>query len=166
MSPNNVLPVVVLSVIALRFFGRVRRNIGRQPLQPKRLTGRIIIYAVLTVLLAAVSIILNPHLLIGLGGGLALGTLLALAGLRVTRFETVAEDRFYTPNPYFGGALSFLLLARVVYRLIVLSSISHNSTPPPALLQSSLTFFVFGLLAGYYIAYYIGVLERSRAASS
>jgi len=33
-------------------------------------------------------------------------------------------------------------------------------------MQSALSLCVFGLLAGYYMAYYIGVLARSRTASS
>jgi hypothetical protein len=166
INPNKFLPVVILAVVALRVYGRVRRNIGRQPLQPKRLKARIAIYAVVTLLLVAVSITISPRMLIGLGSGLALGALLALAGLRLTRFETVAEGRFYTPNLYFGAGLSILLVARLGYRLMVLSDVSQDAPAPPGLMQSALTFCVVGLLAGYYMAYFTGVLARSRTASN
>jgi len=139
----------------------MRRNIGRQPLQPKRMITRIVIYACVTCLLLAFSLV-YPRLLVGLGAGLALGVPLAFVGLKLTKFEATAAGRFYTPNPYIGSALTVLLAARLVYRLIILSTISQNPTQPPPLMQSSLTLCVFGILAGYYVAYYIGVLVRSK----
>jgi hypothetical protein len=161
MTSPNFVPVAVGALIAWRIFARMRRNIGRQPLQPKRMVTRIVIYGVLTLLLAAFSV-LYPRVLLGLGGGLALGVPLALVGLKLTKFETTPQGRFYTPNPYIGTALTALLAARLVYRLIALSNLSQNPTQPPPVMQSSLTFCAFGILAGYYIAYYIGILVRSR----
>jgi len=166
MNSTNLLPAVVVGVVALRIYGRMRRNIGRQTLRPQRLLIRTAIYAVVTLALAVFAMMMNQRLLLGLGGGLALGVPLAFLGLSLTKFESTAEDRFYTPNPYIGGALTILLAGRLVYRLIVLSDISHNPTQPPALMQSPLTLCIFGLLAGYYIAYSIGVLARSRTVSS
>jgi hypothetical protein len=165
MTSPNFVPVVVGALVVWRIYGRMRRNFGRQPLQPKRLVVRIVIYAVLTCLIAVFSV-MHPRLLLGLGAGLALGLPLAFVGLGLTKFEATAEGRFYTPNPYIGSALTILLAARVAYRLLVLSNISTDPAQPPALMHSPLTFCVFGLLAGYYVAYYIGVLTRSRKVSS
>jgi hypothetical protein len=168
MSPvnsTNLLPAVVVGVVALRMYGRMRRNIGRQTLQPKRLVARVVIYAVVTLVLAVFSLV-NQRLLLGLGAGLALVVPLAFLGLSLTKFESTADGRYYTPNPYVGGALTILLAGRLVYRLIVLSNVSQNPTQPPPLMHSALTLCVFGLLAGYYIAYSIGVLARSRTVSS
>jgi len=156
--------MAIVALVAIRMYGRVRRNIGRQRLQPKRLIAGIIIFAVVTCLLGVYSLIF-PRLLVGLGGGLVLGVLLALLGLHLTRFEATPEGRFYTPNPYIGIGLSVLFVGRLVYRLVLLSSISGNPVQAPSLMQSSLSFFVFGLLAGYYMAYYIGLL-RSRTSSA
>jgi hypothetical protein len=157
MTSPNFVPVAIGALIAWRIFARMRRNIGRQPLQPKRMMTRIVIYGILTLLLAAFSV-LYPRLLLGLGAGLALGVPLAFVGLKLTKFETTPEGRFYTPNPYIGSALTVLLAARLIYRLIVLSNISQNPTQSPPAMQSPLTLCVFGILAGYYVAYYIGVL--------
>ena len=143
----------------------MRRNIGRQSLQPKRMITRIVIYACVTCLLLAFSLV-YPRLLVGLGAGLALGVPLAFVGLKLTKFEATAAGRFYTPNPYIGSALTVLLAARLVYRLFVLSTISQSPTQPPPLMQSSLTLCVFGIIAGYYMAYYIGVLMRSKTLPS
>jgi len=165
VNSTNLVPVVVVGVFALRMYGRMRRNIGRQTLRPNRLITRIIIYGVVTLLLAAFAL-LHQALLLGLGAGLALGVPLAFLGLSLTKFESTTEGRFYTPNPYMGGALTILLAGRLIYRLIVLSNSAQNSPQTPTLMHSALTLCVFGLLAGYYIAYSIGVLVRSRTASS
>jgi hypothetical protein len=164
MNPTNYVPAIVTALFAWRIYGRVRRNIGRQPLQHKRLVIRIIIFAVVACLLLAFTVTI-PRLLLGLSVGLVLGVLLALAGLSMTRFEATPEGRFYTPNRYIGAGLSVLLVGRLAYRLYVLSTISNSSAQVPGLMQSSLSLSVFGLLAGYYVAYYIGVLARSRMPS-
>lgn len=47
--------------------------------------------------------------------------------------------------------------------ILLYGSSSGVDPATPGLLQSPLTFFTFGLLAGYYIVYFIGVLLRSRS---
>jgi hypothetical protein len=160
--PPNLLPFAVGSVFLWQVYRRVRRHIGRQRLQPKRMMVRIAIFAVLILVFGVISA-LRPSLLIGFGGGLAVSVPLALIGLRLTRFETTPEGSFYTPNTYIGVALSVLLVVRLVYRINSLYGTTYAvSTPQPALMQSSLTLFLFGLLSGYSITYYSGIFLRSR----
>jgi hypothetical protein len=163
-APVNVVPIAVLCLIGWRVYGRCRRSVGRQPLNPKRMILRIVIYALLTLILAVVSLVLVPRLTVfaGLLGGLAPGAALGLYGLHLTRFETTAEGRFYTPNPYMGVGVSMLLVARLAYRILVLSGTAAQPGTRPQVMQSPLTFFLFGLLAGYYMAYFNGVLAHSR----
>jgi hypothetical protein len=145
----------------LMVWRRFRRNIGRQPLQPKRMVLRIVVLSVATLAVAAVSL-LNVPSLISLGIGLLLGAALAFLGLYLTSFENTPEGRFYTPNMYIGLCLSALFVARLAYRVIFFASAQNLKNPQaPALLHSPLTVFMFGLLASYYIAYSIGVLLRS-----
>ena len=165
LTPDKFVPMAIVAVLAIRMYGRVRRNIGRQALQRKRSIARIIIFAVLTCFFALYSVFF-PRLLIGLGGGLALGVLLALVGLRLTRFEATPEGHFYTPNPYIGVALSVLFVGRLVYRLFLISTISDDPVKAPPIMQSPLSFLILGLLFGYYIAYDIGLLMRSRTFSA
>ncbi len=124
---------------------------------------RIGIYAVFSLFLGVFSLLTVGRLAVigGLAGGLALGVPLGLYGLHLTRFETTPEGRFYTPNPYMGVGLSMLLAGRVAYRLLVFSSASGQGTAQPQLMHSPLTLFIYGLLAGYYMAYFTGVLARS-----
>lgn len=159
--PTNVLPVIT-PFIAWGVYRRVRRNVGRQPLQHKRLVFRIVIYAVISMVIA-VGAAAHPRLLGGFVGGLVPGLALGWAGLYLTRFESTPQGLFYTPNPYMGTALSLLVVARLVYRLFVLSHTVNPIRHSPAFGQSALTLFLFGLLAGYYMAYCTGVLLRAKS---
>jgi hypothetical protein len=163
-APVNVLPVLVVAFVGWRMYGRLRRNVGRQLFKRRRLNYRICIYGALTLLLAGISLLaVHPlRLMAGLFGGLIAGAPLGLYGLRLTRFETDAEGRFYTPNPYMGVGLSLLLAGRLAYRLIVLSRQATQTHARPQAMQSPLTLFLFGLLAGYYIVYFSGILARHR----
>jgi hypothetical protein len=148
-------------LIVWSLYRRVRRNIGRQPLHPRRAITSIVILSLVSVLIAGLSL-QNPGLLLGLGGGLLLGALLGLVGLRLTRFETTAEGHFYTPNTHIGIALSVLFVGRIVYRYVVLNNPAtvQNHVQP---FQSPLTLFIFGLTVGYYIVYQIGILVHNHA---
>jgi cytochrome b561 len=165
----HLVPFLLVCLVAWRMYMRLRRNFGRQPLQPKRMVTRmvtrIVIFAVITCGLAVFSFI-EPRLLIGLGAGLVVGLPLAWVGLKLTQFETTPQGRFYTPHSTIGILLTVLLVARLGYRVMVVFSAAHDPTQPPPLMQSALSFFVFALLASYYMAYYTGVLMRSRTAAT
>ncbi|HEX3719387.1 MAG TPA: DUF1453 domain-containing protein [Verrucomicrobiae bacterium] len=161
-GPNSFAPLVIVVFIAWRVFYRVRRSIGKQTVRKKRLVARIVIYSVLGVA-SAVGGLFRPIVLAGLGVGLLLGVPLALVGLRLTRFENALDRQFYTPNPYIGAAVSLLFIIRLFYRISEISGAAAQGPRPPASMLSPLTFGLFGLLAGYYLAYYSGILLRCRA---
>ena len=160
MTPSTPVVGAMMGLIAWRVYKRIRRNIGRQPLRPRRALTSIFIFSGLSVLIIGFSLP-QSRLLLGFGGGLSLGVLLGLLGLRLTRFETTTKGHFYIPNTPIGVALSLLLVGRVAYRFMVLRdvTVAHNHPPP---MQSPLTFFIFGLMAGYYIVYQTGLFIHSR----
>ena len=161
VTPGNFIPPLMVSLLVWGVYRRVRRSIGRQPVQPKRLILRVIIFSVVSVIVAFAGLS-YPKVLLGFAGGVALGVALAFVGLRLTRFETTAEGKFYTPNTHIGLALSLLLVGRLAYRRFVLQGNDFNSNQSPmALGKSPLTLGIFGLLAGYYIIYLTGVLLHS-----
>ena len=97
--------------------------------------------------------------------------LIALVGLRLTRFEVdPIKGECYVPNPWIGGLLMLLLLGRLGWRSVrVWSLMPHGSTQDVSIpMQSSgypssaLTMLLIGLLIGYYIVYYSGVLIHHR----
>lgn len=163
MKPAQLAPLLIIPLIAWRMYARVRRSIGRQPLQPKRMVVRIAIFGLISLLIGA-GAWANTRLLSGLLGGLFLGVPLALLGLRLTKFEITPVEKFYTPNTVIGVTLSALFIGRVIYRIIVLSDQTGGNPTSPEIFQSPLTLSVFGLTAGYYIAYYTGVLRRARGS--
>ncbi len=161
MTSRQIVPALIIPFIAWRVYMRVRRNIGRQHLRPGRLKVSIVIFSVITLLFGALTFGRLP-VLGALAGGLALSIPIALYGLKLTKFEDTPGGKFYTPNTALGIGISALFIGRLVYRILTASSaldLQGAVAPPP--FQSPLTFFLFGLSAGYFIAYQTGVLIRS-----
>ncbi len=164
MSPNIIVPIVIAPLIAWRLYARMRRNFGRQPIQPKRMWTRVAVLSVVIVLFA----LEGPWPVVGegLAAGLLGGAVLGVVALRSTRFEIDGTNGCYVPNPWIGLGLTALLSGRLLYRFMELyPAMSHAAADGYAAYQRSpLTMAVFGLLIGYYIAYYAGLLIHHRCA--
>lgn len=161
LTTRQIVPALLIPLLAWRVYSRVRRNIGRQPFHPSRLKVSIGIFSAITVVFAVAGLS-HPLVVAAQAGGVLLSLPLAWYGLALTRFETTPQGRFYTPNTALGIAISTLFVGRLAYRLLVLHAmpdLASAQTPLP--FQSPLTFFLFGLSAGYFIAYQTGVLVRS-----
>lgn len=155
-----VLPILIGCIIFWIIHRRLHRNIGRQKLRPIRSLVSIIVLSAISLVLVIASQFM-PKLLSGIGTGLLCGAVLGFAGLRLTKFETTAEGRFYTPDTRIGMALTLLFVGRLIYRFWALRYlVGAAHTPPP--FKSALTYFTFGLLAGYGIVYYAGLLVCGR----
>ena len=178
MAPHFTLPLAMIPVIAFVVWRRVRTQFGLQPIRRNRMTVRIVIFAVLGSLIASFAIH-DARLAEGLAGGMIAGGALGLLGLRLSRFELdPVKGDCYVPNPYIGSLITALLLVRLVWRFAMLSPQLQDpsgATPPihgPDIGQSPLTLAMFGLLVGYYICYYTGLLihhqriVRSRPAAA
>jgi cytochrome b561 len=101
-------------------------------------------------------------------GGVS-GLLLGWYGLKHTRFEVTPQGRFYTPHPYIGLSVSALLIGRMLYRLFSVYAAAQTlpqpgvgTSPFAGMNRSPLTMALFGVLIGYYITYYLGILQKSR----
>jgi hypothetical protein len=163
-ATHNLLPLlVIVPIVIWRLYSRVKRNVGRQHFSKWRPWLTLTLFPVIVILisLGAVS---HPQRLLAMAGGIAAGAVLGIFGTRHTRFENTAQGIFYTPNAHIGIALSVLFTGRVIYRLIQLYSMDANAQPNPADFASSpLTLSIFGLLAGYYVTYAIGLLRFKSA---
>lgn len=160
MTAAQVVPAIVVPLIAWRVYARFKRTVGRQPFQPRKLKARAIVFGVIT-LLFALAVMGNLPVLGGLVGGVVAGALLARLGLKLTRFELTPQGEFYIPNTAIGIGLTLLLVGRILYRFIALMVAPPvNGVPPVGMFQSPLTLVVFGLSAGYFIAYNIGLVLR------
>jgi hypothetical protein len=159
LSPSAVTLLALLPLLAWRAYARFRRMVGRQRLSRVRPWITLTVFPLLIALLglAAAGV---PRSLAWMAAGLAAGALLGVFGLRRTTFEPTRRGLYYTPNAHLGIALSLLFIARIVYRVIdVLVIAPGDGRTPDDFLSSTLTLAVFGLLAGYYIAYAIGLVR-------
>ena len=161
-NPSLVVPVGIGVLILWRTYSRIRRMVGRQRLSKVRPWITVCVFLPL-VLLLAFSSIARPQSLLGIGGGLVVGIGLGVYSLRKTRFENTPQGLFYTPSAHVGIAVSLLFVGRLLYRLIQMYAISGAPAPggDPSLQYATtpLTMLIFGVLAGYYVTYAIGLLR-------
>jgi hypothetical protein len=167
MDQKLIIPILTGAFVLLMIYRRVRRNIGRQALQPGRMWFRVVFLSIAAALIAfgaSRDMNLLGALLAGVAGGAALGWF----GLQHTKFEATAQGNFYTPHTYIGVAVSALLIARLAYRLVavyptVQAAQQANESPFASFQRSPLTLAILGIVIGYYVFYYFGVLQRGRS---
>jgi len=156
----TILPFLfVIPIVIWRMYSRVKRNIGRQHLSKWRPWLTLTLFPVIVILisLGAVS---QPVRLLAMGGGIVAGAVLGIFGTKHTKFENTSEGIFYTPNAHIGIALSVIFLGRVVYRMFQVYSMDPGAPfNPNDFASSPLTLSIFGLLAGYYVTYAIGLIR-------
>ena len=88
MAPN-VIPALMIPLMAFAMYRRVRGNFGPQPIRRKRMIARIVVFVVLAGLLALTGLS-NPMLLVGLAAATGLDAALCR---RRTRFGKLHGDR-------------------------------------------------------------------------
>jgi len=157
---TTLVPLLIfIPLILWRFYSRIRKSIGRQTLSKVRPWITVTIFPVL-IILFGISTFAHPERLWWLAGGVGAGALLGVFGLSKTVFENTPQGMFYTPNAHLGIALSLLLGARIIYRMVQMYSMGGGSQfASPDFARSPLTLAVFGLLAGYYVAYAVGLIR-------
>lgn len=170
MDPRLITPYLVAALVVWGLYRRLRRSFGRQRVREGFMWLRIGILTAVAAL-AVISMAHDAGVLAGLLAGIACGAVLGYVGLRHTRFEVTSDGRFYTPHAYIGVAVTALFVGRLLYRFLAV----YDGTVPAATAGrgfaasyqgSPITLAVFGMLAGYYILYYLGVLQRTRLASA
>ncbi len=176
MPPHMINYLIMVPVVAWVVWRRVSRSFGRQPIKRKTMIVRIAIFAAVGCLLA-LSGLHKIALAEGLFGGVILGAGLGGLGVRLTRFEVdPVRGDCYVPNPWIGAILTALLLGRLAYRLIAVylpqmqqaqaaaqAATGASANPwSSGYTSSPLTMLMIGLLVGYYIVYFTGLLIHHR----
>lgn len=168
---STLTPVILVLVVLVVLFRRVRSLTTRQKISPPAMLGRLAIFLVLggLVLLFALA---QPLILGSALVGLILGVGVAWVGLRLTRIEKHPDGVYYTPNKYIGLGVFALFLLRLVYRIATVAMTADTLSAPPgsrspstvlALYSSDpLTTSVYFILIGYYVCYYGVLLFRFR----
>lgn len=167
MDPRLVTPYLIVALLVWSIYRRMRRSFGRQRVRDGLLWLRIGILTLAAALIAT-QIARDTDLLGILLAGIAAGAVLGYFGLKHTKFEVTPVGRFYTPHTYIGLAVTALFLGRLLYRFLGM----YNGLGLPAATgpdiatiyrHSPFTLAVIGALLGYYLLYYAGVLQRTRA---
>jgi hypothetical protein len=169
MDPRLVTPYLVAALVIWGLYRRMRRSFGRQRVTEGRMWLRIGIFTVITVLVTVGTVAAHDlKVLGGLVAGIACGAVLGYVGLRHTRFEVTSEGRYYTPHTYMGLAVTALFVGRLIYRFL---SVYDGTLPGGgaargfgAYQANPFTLAVLGVLVGYYVLYYLGVLQRTRVS--
>lgn len=161
-APFSFVTVALMVLVAWRVYWRFRRSIGRQRFVAARPWLSVTLFPVILALVGF-SLRFQPAVMgLSLAGGLLLGVALGMLGLRLTRFEVAADGLYYVPSAHLGIALSALLVARIVYRYIVVGFPGAGpATTPAAMHLTPLTLALVGTLAGYYVTYAVGLLRWS-----
>jgi hypothetical protein len=168
MDHLQIVPIVFAALVVFAIYRRFRRNFGRQPLRPARMSSRIALLAAVACLLVPMTLRSAP-LLAAMLAGAALGVALGVWGSRRTRFVTLDTQLYYVPHTYTGVAVSILFFGRLIMRVMQ----AYSSGPAPAaraaqpfasaaLVQSPITLGLLLVLIGYYVCYYSMVLWKSK----
>src|ERR1700690_767987 len=161
-------PILVGALVLWALYRRVRRSFGRQAVNPVRLRLRIGLLALIGGLLLVASV-RQFALLASLLGGAACGAAFAYLGLRHTKFEASQEGRFYTPHTYLGLLVTAVFVGRIVFRVLWAPAAPPAPLAPGPLQIAPLnpaTLATLGLLMGYYLCYYAGVLKASAVSGA
>jgi hypothetical protein len=164
MSPTPLVAAVLVPFVLWRVYQRVKRLMVRQRSQPWRHWIAAILFPLLMVALGTAALA-HPNALAGMAAGVAAGIALGVVGLRRTVYERVGAEFFYTPNAHIGILVSMLFIGRLLYRGYEFYVL--GTAQPQDFASSPLTLVVFGILAGYYTTYAVGLLRwrKSVAAS-
>jgi|SRR5882724_3836777 len=162
---SGFVTVGILMLVAWRVYARIRRMVGRQRLSRVRPWITLTVLSLVIALVTA-STLLHPERLVWFIAALAAGGALSVFGLKMTKFEATPQGLFYTPNAHLGIALSLLFVGRIAYRLVEVYALGTALRPGGIdFVRSPFTLGVFGLLAGYYIGYAVGLLRWRFALS-
>jgi fucose 4-O-acetylase-like acetyltransferase len=170
VDPRLITPYLIAALIVWGLYRRMRRSFGRQRVRDRLMWVRIAFLVLVTALIVAM-IARDVDVLAALMAGIACGALLGYLGLRHTKFEVAPEGRFYTPHTYIGLAVTALFVGRLLYRFLgiyngVIPAATAGQGLASAYQRSPFTLAVFGALVGYYVLYYLGILQRTRSPAS
>ena len=160
METTTLALLFLVPLLVWRIYSRLKKLVARQKSQPWRhWLVAIAVPALILFLATTTKFEILP--LSSLGAGVLAGGWLGVLGIKLTRFEQVGKDFYFTQHRYLGLAITMLFIARLLYRgmEIYLNTRLDVPVPPPPFGQSPLTMAAYGLVTGYYASYAWGLLR-------
>lgn len=162
MLPTPVVAAVLAPLVLWRMYSRFKRLTTRQRSRTWRHRTTLLFFPLLLGLLGLAAMG-APAALAALAAGLALGAPLGMLALGKTAFERVGEEFYFRPYAPIGVAVALLFMSRMAYR--AWEFYAHAAFTQHDFVRNPLTLLTFGILAGYYMAYAVGLLRwRKRTA--
>lgn len=161
-AASTITTIALVPLLAWRIYVRFRRASGRQRLSRYRGPITLTLYSLVIGAITVANLRQPPHLL-AFAVALAVGGGLAAYALKRTRFEPTPAGLFYTPHGPIGVSLAVLFVVRLAYRFIEVYAIdTATSRSFGEFARSPLTLGAFGLMAGYYAWYMLGLVRWRR----
>lgn len=152
---------VILLSLALRYRAGTARRQGRRWVATMNVCVTSFSASLFLCFTFLISYWLGPTLRLALAG-MAIGGLLGLLGLILTRWESQPEGLFYTPSRWFALIIMLAIAARLAYSWW--HALYHNASGNEHWLTSAsgsqLSLAVAAGLIGYYLVYAIGLRIR------
>lgn len=161
--PHAAVALILIPLVLWRMYSRIKRLTTRQRSKTWRHRTTLVFFPLLVLVLAALALRTNPIALAGLAVGLPVGAMLGRTAIGKAHLEQVGPDEFYfTPHAPIGMVVAVLFLGRMAwrgYQMFMVPGAQSDYTSSP------LTLLTFGIVAGYYIFFALGLLAwRKRSA--
>ena len=161
--PNAAFALVLIPLVVWRVYSRIKRLTSRQRSRVWRHRTTLVFFPSLLLVFCAMAAQANPIALAGLAAGLPVGLVLGRISIGKARFEQVGDEFYFTPHAPIGMAVAALFLGRMAWRGYQI--FTRDPEASQGFVSSPLTLLSFGILAGYYIAFAVGLLAwRKRHA--
>ena len=161
-----LLPVVLLALTPFMLIQRYRVGTARRLARPWMATFAVVMMCLSTVFFligSAVTTIWVQDAFSGAAAGVAIGSLLGVVGLVLTRWEPTPHTLHYTPNRWLVLFITFVVSARMLYGLyrsllVAQAGVAGTSVITAFGIPESLG--AGGIVIGYYLAYGAGLRWR------
>jgi len=163
--------IVIAGLVLWSIYRRIRRNIGWQQLNPRRMGIRITIFSAIGIVFLSLGVV-HPVSLVSDIIGIMIGTGLAYYGGTLTQFEQREGRWYYQPNPWIGGLVTVIFLGRFLFRIYKISLLeqtgafqagqSNQMQTMNDAVGNSWGAGLILIMFAYYIVYYFLILRRQK----
>jgi hypothetical protein len=161
---HYIIPVLL---IAFLIFRTIRRTIGLQKYSKTRLSIRIVIFSIVSLLMVGLAIA-HPISLIYDTVGILIGLGLLYLSIKNIVFEKRNDELFYRTHIWIELSVLSIFFARLSYRFYILFKVFENVQSPDQIrnqladIRDPLTASIFFIICTYYIGYFGYVLKIAK----
>ncbi|MFD2616010.1 CcdC protein domain-containing protein [Terrilactibacillus laevilacticus] len=173
MFQQSYVVIIIVGLILFSIFRRIRRNIGWQPLNARKLLLRTIMFGIIGLVFFSESIF-HPVIIISDVSGIVIGMILSYYSMVVTRFEQREGQWFYFPSTWIGSFVIAIFFGRMIYRVYQLFEMKGTISQINGVEAKDLQRYYMGdswaagillIIFSYYISYYIHLLRKQKRLS-